>query len=292
MSKTAISWAEETLNPFVGCSPVSEGCANCYAAEVSGQSKLQKFPQYQGVLTQSGKWNGRINFVPEVLKKLVRMTRPRTIFMPSMSDPFHEAIPDELLDQVFAAIALVPHIQIMMLTKRGERMRSYFESLYTQRLSNAAEKHFSKSLVFNESFCSRSIPNLMLGVSVENQYWANQRIPLLLETPVSKRFVSIEPMLGAIDLERIVTDFGDISSFHNKFGTSIDLVICGGESGKNARTFECDWARSLADQCHSAGVQFHLKQLGQFPLDKGEPIDAGFKGQDVSKWPEDLRQYH
>lgn len=285
MSKTAISWAQETLNPFVGCIPISEGCANCYAAKVAGQTKMQKFPQYKGVLTQSGTWNNNVNFVPKVLQKLVKMTKPRTIFMPSMSDPFHESIPDEWLDQVFAAIALVPHIQIMMLTKRAERMRDYFETLNTQRLSNAAETHFSKKLVFKESFCSRSIPNLMLGVSVENQYWANQRISLLLETPAAKRFLSIEPMLGAIDL--------DHSCLSRGYGrATIDLVICGGESGENARTFDCDWARSLAAQCQSAGVQFHLKQLGQYPIDKGKPINAGFKGQDVSRWPDELRPYH
>lgn len=345
MSKTAISWADETLNPFVGCTPVSEGCANCYAAEVAGQTKLQQFEQYQNVLVKPGIWNGNVNFVPSVLDKLVRMKNSRTIFMPSMSDPFHPKVKEEWLDQIFAAIALVPHIKVMMLTKRADRMLEYFsrmetEAKFRQFLQDQAQfwgrKYKLLPKWYSEpNFCNNpeetaitcvydqltlhcnddGFPNLMLGVSVENQATADERIPLLLDTPAAYRFVSYEPALGDISwaltnfphpflkYQRDNCDNGGTCFFPidkcpvckkdgEPRGNIIDLIIMGGESGNNARPFDCQWARNTAHECRSAGIQFHLKQLGSNPIDNGQAINAGFKGQNVEKWPEDLRRYH
>jgi protein gp37 len=296
MSKTLISWTDETLNPLVGCSKVSEGCTHCYAETAAATPRLQQFPQYQGVIDKHGHWNGTINFVPEQLNKLFHMKKSRRIFMPSMSDPFHENVKDEWLDQIMAAIALNPHLTVKMLTKRPERMKKYFERDFYGCVMKAFDKLPQDLVVKSPRLSYRQtwpLPNLWLGVTVENQKEADERISLLLETPAAVRFLSIEPMLNSIDFEDVpVGMFGPLRPYGGVSVETpkIDWVIIGGESGSNARPFHLEWAESIIQQCKDAGVAVFTKQTGSNAFYQGKPFKTKSRaGTDPSEWPENLR---
>ncbi|KAI9129841.1 DUF5131 family protein [Acaryochloris sp. CCMEE 5410] len=282
---TTIEWTDHTINCLVGCTKVrakgakSSGCEHCYAARASKSGRLQQFPQYHGVVDEKGNWTGQVNFVPEQLEKLFKFRKPTRVFMPSMSDPFHSAVKDEWLDQIFAAIALNPQVTVQMLTKRPKRMRDYLRSAKNRIRIAAVDKGRSanvnhKVLADLES-CQWDWPlsNLWLGVSVENQKAADERIPLLGQTPASIRFLSCEPLLEAVDL--------------NLASSSPIWCITGGESGPGARPCDVAWIRLIRDQCKSANIPVFIKQLGSNPV--GVPKLRSAKGGDAEEWPKDLR---
>jgi protein gp37 len=316
MSK--IEWTDHTLNPLVGCTHASAGCKNCYAESASKTGRLQQFTQYHGVVDERGHWTGRINFVPEQLEKLFKFRKRTRVFMPSMSDPFHPAVKDEWLDQIFAAIALNPQVTVQMLTKRPERMLEYFEQLYSDRFKSQIQLNGHKRDENLRKIYNRNLPlsNLHLGVSVEDQKSADERIPLLLRTPAALRFLSVEPLLEKIDLSLLhvdgLTNLDCLKGHHGVNyplrgrGNKINLVIVGGESGPGARPFYLDWARSLIRQCQDASIPIFMKQLGSNVWDSCPPpahlaelglINESYcqlklhdrKGANLQEWPEALR---
>lgn len=241
--KTAISWTDASWNPVTGCSKVSAGCAYCYAEALSLRHKWSKKP-----------WtpeNAAENVIlhPDRLNIPLHWGEPKRIFVCSMADLFHERVSDSFIAAVFYVMREAKQHIFQVLTKRPERMREWCE-LYGGLLP---------------------LPNVWLGVSVENQHWADQRIPLLLQTPAAVRFLSCEPLLGHIDLTPylgiILKDQLEWSweadpwyAEQDETPRGIDWVIVGGESGPGYRPMNVDWARSIRDQCQEAGVSFFYKQ--------------------------------
>lgn len=255
--KSKIEWTDATWNPIRGCSKVSEGCRNCYAERVAARFAGEGMP-YEGLaeMTQHGpRWTGAIRLVPEVLDKPLRWKKTRRIFVNSMSDLFHPDVPLDFLDRIFAVMSLASHHTFMILTKRPERMREY--------ITYRAAKNFShlKHVVW-------PLPNVWLGVSVENQKAADERISLLLQTPAAVRFLSCEPLLGPVDLSKwLPWDLfrRNMDMYEpNPNYRGIDWIIVGGESGPNARPMHPDWVRSIRDQCVAAEVPFFFKQWGEW----------------------------
>lgn len=212
--KSKIEWTDATWNPVTGCTKISEGCKNCYAERIAkrfwGDRKFTDVQCHVDRLDIPGKWR-----------------KPRKIFVCSMSDLFHKDVPDEFIEQVFysASIGLYArHHTYMILTKRPARMMEFMNGHH-----ECVQHH------------------IWLGVSVENQEMADERVPILLDTPASVRFVSVEPMLGKVDLAKHL----------NK----LNWVICGCESGRGARGTNIFWADSLREQCARYYVPFFLKQL-------------------------------
>jgi protein gp37 len=263
---TGIEWTDATWNPIVGCSIVSPGCTNCYAmrwAYARLDRPHNQFPHYRGTTQGSkagGVWTGKLALAPDhIIQAPLKWKKPRRVFVNSMGDLFHEDCPDEWIDHVFIVMASTPQHTFQVLTKRAERMRRYITELREKRS------------IIPDAF-PWPLPNVWLGVSAEDQRRADERIPLLLDTPAAVRFISAEPLLGPIDVTHI--DSGRpfhvnalVGYFDHTNGrdhqTRLDWVIAGGESGPNARPMHPDWARGLRDQCAAAGVPFFFKQWGE-----------------------------
>lgn len=278
MGTTSIEWTNKSWNPIRGCSRVSSGCERCYA-EKQAHRFSGKGGAYEGLtrLTKHGPvWTGKIKLVPEVLDQPLRWKKPARIFVNSMSDLFHEDVPDEFIDRVFAVIATAIHRKhaFQVLTKRPDRMLRYFQEPARRDLVYQAAYKFG----YGAAMCGGTkapipVPNVQLGVSCEDQKTAEERIPLLLQTPAAVRFVSLEPLLGAININPFVRWTGKQSGLPQPLSNAlealkdlpgIDWVIVGGESGPKARPCHPDWIRSLRDQCAAAGVPFFFKQWGEW----------------------------
>ena len=311
MSDTSgIEWTDATWNPVVGCEHVSPGCDNCYAArEASG--RLAHLPAYAG-LASGGKFTGEVRLLPDRLDQPKRWRKPRMIFVNSMSDLFHKDVPDEYIARVWQVMAGTPQHTYQVLTKRPARMRAWVNRCSNAdgsgyithnglRPGPAAELDTTKHGIIvgyqqtshYEKGAHRPyridqtwpLPNVWLGVSAEDQHWADIRIPQLLETPAAVRFVSAEPLLGPIDLTGLTCPGcggkGGASGYSPLHGVDMDAdcglcdgrgrspglldwLIAGGESGPGARPMHPDWARSLRDQCESAEVPYLFKQWGEW----------------------------
>lgn len=329
MQATNIEWADFTWNCIRGCSRISPGCMNCYAElDMARKNSNPKVPGCHGYAEfriigdrREAHWTSKVELIESKLleplswrKKALRFAqehgrKPR-VFVNSMSDLFHTAIWDMAIDRVFAVMALCPEIDFLVLTKRAGRLPAYISGHQHGRVADIAQTISTEK---PESF-PFPIANVWLGVSVEDQKRADERIPHLLRTPAAVRFLSVEPMLEEIRLRQEWATYkmcyacgssGFVSCDHWR---GIDWVICGGESGAGARPFDLDWARSLRDQCRAAGVAFYMKQAGSLPHD-GEKVLYGIgpygpakeglepvwlhlkdrKGGDPAEWPEDLR---
>lgn len=314
---TGIQWTDETWNPITGCTRVSPGCENCYAEALSA-TRLSTSPKYQGVATRTAagpRWTGRIRLHPEVLDRPVRWTKPRRIFVNSMSDTFHADVPEEFLDALFAAMAVSPEHVFQVLTKRPHRAAEYLASP-GRAGSVAAETARGTDyphdppwpFVRPDDLAARwPLPNVWIGTSIEDQERADARIPHLLRCPAAVRFLSCEPLLGEVRLRALGDSsfdaegaphydaLGGFSYWGNGDygvdGPSVDWVIVGGESGPEARPMYLDWARRIVEDCRSAGVAVFVKQLGANPVGDarlaGTILDS--KGGRPDEWPEDLR---
>jgi len=256
MSK--IEWTDETWNPVVGCSKVSPGCDNCYAERMAKRQVHMGTPHYQGITNCRG-WTGDIGLAADnVRQKPLRWQKPRRIFVCSMGDLFHEGVPFDGIEGLFGIMAACPQHTFQLLTKRPARMKAFFDD---------APKAFTSARPW-------PLPNVWLGVTAENQAAADERIPILLDTPAAVRFVSCEPLLGPVDIKPwLVKAIGKTHqlipmSAVGKEGIGLGWVICGGESGPGARPMHPDWARSLRDQCVAAGVPFFFKQWGEWSPEK------------------------
>ena len=295
----------------------AKGCLNCYAARLNARGLPNLVSPTTGkpfarILDSGPRWTGAVELIESQLLLPLKWKKGRRIFVNSMSDLFHEVLPDAAIDRVFAVMELCPQHQFQVLTKRPERMQWYLtfpdvrkriamEATVVMRTTkwlgmDDATGNFLWSGMDNGAIGEYAnylsglpdrywpLPNVILGVSVEDQETANARIPPLLQTPAAKRFVSYEPALGPVDFAAY---------------SRVDQIIIGGESGPGARPFDIAWARNTIRQCREAGVVCFVKQLGANAWDPGEPwggrptlhpmriVDRA--GADPSEWPEDLR---
>jgi protein gp37 len=267
---TPIEWADATVNAVNGCSVLSPGCKHCYAMK---QAHRVDFRHGLVSRTAGGQvWTGEVYLHEKSLLQPLRWRRPRRIFWNAHGDLFHENVPDAWIDRVFAVCALTPQHTHMILTKRPERMREYVNDENTHfrvAMTDLNRKYQMHSV--ETMFRAMPLPNVWLGTSAEDQPRADERIPHLLATPAARRFVSLEPLLGPVDLTRLRPD-GINFTLNALLGkaehllgfrshlSGLDWVIVGGESGPGARPMHPDWARSLRDQCAAAGVPFFFKQ--------------------------------
>ncbi len=291
---TNIERTDETWNPVTGCTKVSQGCKNCYAERLAPKVFAgQTVPIVIHEPAHNEQRGTRQRIFTDVLTHPDRLDaplhwkKPRRIFVNSMSDLFHEQVPDEFINFVFGVMAVAKQHTFQILTKRPERMLSYMSGFrsrgfgvdhdtYAYRLACMAtnDSHgYCPALHKWSGPMEREWPlhNVWLGVSVEDQATADERIMLLQQTPAAIRFLSCEPLLGPIDLR---PHFGHRHDEHcpvpcdqvagDAFGKGIHWVIAGGESGPKARPSHPDWFRSLRDQCAAAGVPFFFKQWGEY----------------------------
>ena len=330
--RTKIEWSEATWNPVTGCTKVSEGCRHCYAEALApkvfaGQTvTLELFDDELAETVVRPRRFTDVRTHPDRVDKPLHWRKPRRVFVNSMSDLFHEDVPDEFIDQVFGMMALSPRHTFQVLTKRPERMRDYFAKQRQQIIAGAPASATTQWHIWAAAsgMCDGAnppigwtwnrdgsrihgpwpLPNVWLGVSCENQETADERIPLLLDTPAAVRFVSAEPLLGAVDFTRLRE--AELGLLYNTLsgigrwapddagGPRIDWIITGGESGPEARPCDVAWIRSIRDQCAAASVPLFVKQFGAFSslVVGGEKCTvplADPKGGDPSEWPEDLR---
>lgn len=281
---TKIEWADATVNAVNGCSLASPGCTNCYAMRLAG-TRMKSHPTRAG-LTQDSKagpvWTGEVRLHEPALLQPLSWKRPRRIFWNAHGDPFHGAVPDEWIDRVFAVCALTPQHTHMILTKRSARMRQYLTGPHVFRvvdeIQELAASGWPRAQAQTRISSMVPLPNVWLGVSVEDQTRADERVPDLLATPAAVRFISAEPLLGPVNLSNFDCNGRGLGFYWVNALTGghddmcrpcapvpkLDWVIVGGESGPGARPMHPAWARSLRDQCTNAGVAFHFKQWGEF----------------------------
>lgn len=235
--KSTIEWTDATWNPVTGCMKITRGCENCYAARFS--------ERFRGVPGQPYSTGLDLTLRPERLNQPTQWSRPRMIFVNSMSDLFHEKVPRSFVDQVFQTMETADRHVFQVLTKRSSLMRDYLRKRY----------------------CGQRGPNhIWCGVSVEDRE-ATSRITHLRECAAGVRFLSIEPLIGAV---------GPIDL------TGVDWVIAGGESGPRARPIHLEWVREVRDQCIDQGVAFFFKQWGgPRPKSGGRELD----GREWSEFP-------
>ena len=273
--KSNIEWTGHTWNPLAGCTVLTPGCKRCYAMKMAARLAAMGQELYAG-LTEPSKagpvWTGVMRQAPEyVLLAPLKRKVPTTYFVNSMSDLFHENVPDEWIDAVFAVMALCLQHTFQILTKRADRMALYCaHATIRDRLSAAMWKLSNRRT--DHIHGGYPLRNVWLGVSTERQQEADQRIPWLLKTPAAIRFISAEPLLGPLRLDRLIREefgkafvddalTGFISNGHGgTYHAKLDWVIAGAESGHGARDCEIEWVRALKDQCVSAVVPFFWKQ--------------------------------
>jgi protein gp37 len=258
MNNTSIEWTDATWNPVTGCSPVSAGCQNCWAKRMA--------KRLAGRCGYPADDPFRVTFHPNRLDEPLRMKKPKRIAVSLMGDFFHDDVPDEWIDDVFSVMVNARHHRYLLLTKRPERMWRYLQGKMWKHL------------------CRTGVPEyIWLGVSVENQKTADERIPWLLKCPAAVRFISTEPLLGPVNFRwkpyqhqasnesyrEYLERKGSINHLESLSG--IHWVIVGGESGPNARPMHPSWVRTIRDQCQAAGVPFFLKQIGEWVPYPGLP---------------------
>ena len=269
MSGTSkIEWTERTWNPVRGCSIVSPGCVHCYAMKQAHRFSGPGRP-YEGLTKQTSagpQWTGKVRVVPELLDLPLRWRKPSRIFVNSMSDLFHENVPERFIRAVWGTMAMTPRHTYQILTKRPERMATL--------VPRFAHEHTARD------GSGWPLPNVWLGTSCEDPPRAGERIPHLLQTPAAVRFVSAEPLLGPITLSSMrgcqpfpAPGPADPPRFLNHLPGYLHWVIVGGESGPGARPCDVAWVRSIVQQCRAAGVPVFVKQLGANVHDRN---DAGF----------------
>jgi protein gp37 len=323
-NQTGIEWTDATWNPTRGCRRVSPGCEHCYAEVIAARFSGPGLA-YEGLARRrsngEAQWTGETRFVESHLHDPITWKAPRRIFVNSMSDLFYEGFSDEEIAEVYAVMALAPRHTFQVLTKRPARARDLLRSAEFLHLVQVFVDHTAMELTdpnvrrrgdlratapdveidFADDGCKGDawpLPNVWLGVSTENQATADERIPVLLDTPAVVRFISAEPLLAPIDLSLYVDLDGH--GFRR-----LDWVIVGAESGPKAREFRIAWAEDIVATCDLSGVKCFVKQLGAEPITgdlthwrcgysalpggEGYRLKLTSKGGDMAQWPERLR---
>ncbi len=247
MGKTTIGWTDMSWNPIRGCTRVSEGCRNCYAERMAARFSGPGGP-YEGLArnTSSGpRWTGEVRVVEEHMDDPTRWRKPRMVFVNSMSDLFHEGLHGNTISRVFHVMEANRRHTFQVLTKRPGRVVGWFADNYRSEWPS----------------------NVWIGTSIEDQETADERIPHLLRVPAPTRFLSVEPMLGPVDVDKWIRGAVAIDEPRPNWqvigaAPKIHWVIVGGESGPGARPMHPSWAQSLRDQCVAARVPFFFKQWG------------------------------
>lgn len=263
--RSKIEWTDASWNPIrarnkatgkVGhfCEKLSAGCKHCYAARMQPRfgNPIQYGPQDLDKV--------ELYLDEDVLLQPLRWKRPRMVFVCSMTDLFGAWVPQEWIDGVWAVMATANWHTYQVLTKRAEGMAQYFGKRAKLRVDNDTMAGMPGWAIDGSNWHRWSLPNVWLGVSVEDQATADARIPHLLACPAAVKFLSCEPLLGPIDIDRYEDWLCTDTMCAHRPG--ISWVIAGGESGPKARPMHPDWARSLRDQCAAAGVPFFFKQWG------------------------------
>jgi protein gp37 len=261
---TKIEWVQnpdgtkgETWNPITGCSKISAGCRNCYAERMA-----KRLAGRYGYPEQPHHFD--VTFHEDKLNQPLKWKKPRMIFVCSMGDLFHDDVKEEEIMKVFDAMCDAPQHTYQILTKRPERMK-WIVKQYTD-------------------YIWQGIPsNIWLGITAENQEAADERIPWLLRTPAVVHFVSVEPMLGPIDLSNFqpfIRSKGGFRAAKGILSGKIEWTICGGETGHGAREMKAEWAFNLYQQCREADIPFFFKKEGD--AFKGSKINLP----NVRQWPE------
>jgi len=328
---TAIEWTDVTWNPVRGCSRVSEGCRNCYAERFAARFSRDAFRDgmdhcpagpFQGFArntTNGPRWTGKVALIPEKLAEPLRWRKPRRVFVNSMSDLFHESLSDRDVAKVFSAMRFAPRHTFQVLTKRPARMLEWFSKCgnggglgWITHNNTEPEKAYRGTGVIVGESDRWPLPNVHLGVSVENQATAELRILDLLNTPAAVRYVSYEPALALVDFTRLSIvppkpPYGPGVWLNALTGhvegpddvlPRLDWLIIGGESGPRARPMDLAWARKAVRQAKEAGIPVFVKQLGtawarergiRWHSQHAYRWNANRKGGNPSEWPEDLR---
>lgn len=281
MAETRIEWADAVWNVTSGCSPVSEGCQNCWAKRYAHRLR--------GRFGYPADDPFRVTLHPERLKEPLRWSKPRRVFVCSMGDLFHPEVPETFIAQVLHEMCWRPEHTFLVLTKRPDRMAellcgSRFRDLLAKQFLYRIEEYVS---IYHPRR-NWPLPNLWLGVTAENQARADERIPILLQIPAAVRWVSCEPLLGPIDLHDYLWNHHDGTAagypvaWAEKGG--IHWVVVGGETGPGARPCHPDWIRRIRDDCVAARVPFFLKHLGEYIT----AYDAGFRVDERDRWGREL----
>ena len=242
MTKTKIEYLDYTWNPTHGCTPVSDGCRSCWAAAMSKRLAAM------GVKGYSVREPFKPTCHPDRLDEPLKVKKPSVIGVSFMGDFFHPAVSLGFKVRALNRMAICKHHIFIILTKRAKRL-TLFDTMH--------------------GWSAESYPNIWLGVSVEDQPTADERIPILLQVPAAVRVVSIEPMLGAVNLYSqqdwlptlIPNTNTKLFSYRNNLIPTIDWVLCGPETGSNRRPLNTNWVRVVKNQCVEAGVPFFLKAL-------------------------------
>jgi protein gp37 len=272
--QSGIEWTDATWNPITGCTEVSPGCDHCYAKTFA--------ERWRGTPGHYFEHGFDVQLRPDKLTLPLRWRKPRKVFVNSMSDLFHKDVPDHFIAQVFAVMAATPQHTYQVLTKRHGRMRSLLANANRNGLQDMIGVEYL-SLDGPSNVIQWPLPNVWLGVSVEDQQRADLRIPALLDTPAAVRWLSCEPLIGPVNLRAAwapskpgphsVDDMAGMLRWDDH--TRIDWVVVGGESGHGVRPMHPEWARSLRDQCVAADVPFLFKQWGgRTPKANGRELDG------------------
>jgi len=269
-----IEWTTHTFNPVIGCQKVSPGCQFCYAEEMMDKryGKAKWGPQGTRVVTSEANWKQPLKWNRDAEKAGERAR----VFCASLSDVFEDRPEwNEPRARLFDLIRQTPALDWLLLTKRPASILSHLQYAFTH-----VEMSYEATLMVAQWLKGNPPANVWLGTSVENQDAADERIPHLLQVPAAVRFLSCEPLLGPVDLRNVAkTQFCETdclkgfryTPYQQVKTEKIHWVICGGESGPNARAMHPDWARSLRDQCNAAGVAFHFKQWGEWLPERRHP---------------------
>ncbi|MFH1568500.1 MAG: DUF5131 family protein, partial [Gemmatimonadota bacterium] len=259
---TKIPYCDEAWNPVVGCSPVSPGCDHCYAARVASRGLTER---HRGLAT-GGRWTGEVRLVPEVLDVPLQWRKPRRVLVPSMGDLFHPSVSHEYRACVFGVMVSSAHT-FLVLTKRAEAMLCRTEASaslhfcrppvdlrppHARTRLRGGVAHLEWMPVGSRALLPDAVPppNILLGVTVENQAAAERRLPILHELAMAgwRTWISVEPLLGPVDLRLGIG--------------SASWVAVGGETGPGARRCHTSWIRSVVDQCAEVFVPVFVKQIG------------------------------
>lgn len=285
-ANTKIEWTDATWNPLTGCSVKSPGCKHCYAMQLAG-TRLKHHESRAGLTqdTSAGPvWTGEVRLNSQWLDQPIHWSKPRMIFVCAHSDLFHEIVSDELIDMVFGIMWAClygrngkPGHIFQVLTKRAARMRDYFSTDRREAWARAAVNYgggIDPDGIWDQVMGAEGPhPRIWLGVSVEDQKRADERIPELLATPAAVRWVSAEPLLGPVLIDTLLCEIPEDEDGAPYLGR-VDWVVVGGESGPKARPMHLSWARDLRDQCAEAGVPFLFKQWGEW-IPAGQSLSSG-----------------